>query len=42
VQRETDLFQVVKALGSAGGFTCHLDSRQQESNEDGDDGHHYE
>ena len=37
VQRETDLFEVIFALGSPSGLTGLLHGRQQQGHQDGDD-----
>jgi hypothetical protein len=38
VKCNTNLFEIVFALGSSGGFAGLLDGRQKQGNEDGDNG----
>jgi hypothetical protein len=42
VKRDSDLFEVVAALGATGGLTRRLDGRQEQGDQNGDDGNHDE
>jgi hypothetical protein len=42
VKREAELTHIVDALGTPGGFTGGLDSRQQQGHQDADDGDHHQ
>ena len=42
VQRDAELFQIIAAFHPVGGLTNLLDGGQQEADQDGDDGDHYQ